>query len=144
MTTSAISSHGTLIKIGDGATPEVFTSIAMVRDIGGIDISQEDEDVTDQDSGGWTEFIGTLLSLGEITFGLNFLPTNATHSYSSGLIEDAVNNTKRNFQIVFPDSGNTTWPFSALVKKVAIKAPVKGALRADVTLRPTGVPTLAG
>ena len=144
MTTSAISSHGTLLKIGDGATPEVFTTIAMVRDISGVDISLEDEDVTDQSSGGWTEFIGTLLSLGEITFGINFLPTNPTHSYSSGLIEDQVNKTVRNFKLVFPDSGNTTWPFSALVKKVAIKAPVKGALRGDVTLRPTGVPTMAG
>ncbi len=141
----ALSAFGTLLKIGDGATPtENFTTIAEVKDISGPSLELATEEVTHHSStGGWREKIGTLLSAGEVTFDLNFIPTEATHSYSTGLINDMVNRTKRNFQLVFPDAGNTTWQFTALVTKFEPDEPVEGELGASVTLEVTGQPTLA-
>jgi len=140
----AISSFGTLLKIGDGGGTESFTTIAEVRDISGPGFEQGTEEVTHHTSPGrWKERIATLLDAGEVTFELNFLPAETTHSYSSGLLEDMVNGTKRNFQLVFPDTGATTWTFPAIVANFEPTAPVEGKLTADVTLEISGAPTLA-
>lgn len=144
MTTGALAAYGVLLKIGNGATSETFTTIAEVRDIEGPELELEAKEVTSHDSGGWREYIGTLLTGGEVSFELNFIPTNATQSYSSGLIEDMVNRTKRNFQIIFSDTGATTWAFSALVTGFKPSAAVEDELLAEVTLQVTGQPTLAG
>ncbi len=100
--------------------------------------------MTSHDSGGWREYIGTLLTGGEVSFDLNFIPTSATQSYSSGLIEDMVSRTKRNFNLVFSDTGATTWAFTALVTGFKPSAAVEDELAAEVTLQITGAPTLAG
>jgi len=143
--TSAINSFGTLLKIGDAATPENFTTIAEVADIGGPGLKANTEDVTHHgSSGGWEEKIVTTLAAGDVKFDLNFQPVASTHSQTSGLLRDMKNKTKRNFQLVFPDTGNTTWTFAAYVTGFEPKAPVKGKLSASVTLEITGQPTLAG
>jgi predicted secreted protein len=142
--TLGISAFGTLLKIGDGGTPETFTTIAEVRDISGPSLALDTADVTSHDSpGGWEEHIGTILRSGEITFTVNFVPTHATHNPSTGLIADMVNREVRNFQLVFPNVGNTTWAFAALVTGFEPAEPVDDALTADVTLKLTGQPSLS-
>lgn len=143
MTTGALAAYGVLLKVGDGATSEVFTTIAEVRDIEGPELELTTKEVTSHDSGGWDEYIGTLLRGGEVSFDLNFIPTGTTHSYSSGLIKDMVDRKRRNFQLVFPDSGQTTWKFAALVTKFSPSSGVEDELKADVTLQITGAPVLA-
>jgi predicted secreted protein len=141
----AISAFGTLLKIGDGAGPEVFTTVAEVKAIGGPTIKVDTVDLTTHSSSGaWREFLPTLIDAGELTFDVNFLPTNATHSQSTGLLKDLKNRTKRNWQLVFPDAGSTTWAFAAYVTGFQITAPPDDLLGASVTLRLTGQPTLAG
>lgn len=143
---NAISSFATLLKIGDGATPtENFTTIAEVKDIGGPKLKLNTADATNHSStDGWKEIVGTILEGGEVGAKLNFIPTSATHSYSTGLIKDMLARTKRNFKLVFPDTGATTWLFKALVTGFEPAAVVDGILEADVTLSVTGKPTLAG
>ena len=59
--TSAIAAYGTLLKLGDGGTPENFTTIAEVRDIGGPELGADVVDVTSHDSpGAWEEVIETI------------------------------------------------------------------------------------
>jgi len=143
MTSSAISSFATYLKLGDGGTPEAFTTIAEVMDISGPELSADTEEVTSHSStDGWKEKIITLLDGGDVTFELNFIPTGATHSYAAGLLKDLANRTRRNFQHVFPNVGATTWSFSAYVTKFPVRAPVNGVLRVPVTLTLTGKPTL--
>lgn len=145
MASNAISSFGTLLKIGDGGGTETFTTIAEVTDINGVSLKSNTEDTTNHSSpGSFEEKIVTTLTMGPIKFGINFIPTAATHSYTTGLIKDWKDKTKRNFQLVFPNTGATTWTFSAFVTLVDIKSPVKGKLSADVNLDITGQPTLAG
>jgi hypothetical protein len=144
--TQAESAFGTLLKIGDGATPtEGFTTIAEVKDITGPNLAQQNAEVTSHDStDGWIERIGTLLDGGQVTFEVNFVPTHATHSFTAGLIKDMVNRTKRNFKLVFTDGGATTWLLPALVSNVAPGNPVNGPRSAAITLTAAGKPTLAG
>jgi len=141
MTSAALAGYSTVLKRGNAATPEVFTTVAEVGDIDGPTLKSQMEDATSHSSGGWEEKVPTIQSVGQIKFPVNFVPTNATHSYAAGLVLDWKNKTLRNFQMVWPDA--TTWTFSAYVAEVAMKGSVKGKLTADITLDVSGAPTLA-
>jgi len=135
---------GTLIKQGDGASPEVFTTIAQVVGLGGPSISLDPLDVTNHSSvEGWKEFVGGLLDGGELTLEINFDPADGTHDSTTGLIKDMTDRTVRNFQLVFSDTANTTWTIPALVTGFEPAAPVDGKLSASVTLKVSGKPTFA-
>ena len=141
---AAIHALGTLLKIGDGATPtEVFTTVAEVSDLGGPSLTLETIDVTSHDSAnGWREFIGGLLDGGEVSATINYIPTNVTHGATSGLIADMKNRVVRNFELIFPDTGATKWSFTALVTGFEPGEPIDSQLTADVTLKVSGEPTL--
>lgn len=138
--TNAISSFGTFLKKGDGGSPtEVFATIAEVGDIEGPDMSLATEEVTHQGSpGGWDEYVGTILSGGEISFPINYYPSDSTHDMVTGVQADMVNRVKRNFQLVYPDPGGNGYQFKALVTGFKPKGAVKGKLTADVKLKITG------
>lgn len=143
--TGAIAGFGTLLKIGDGGTSEVFTTIAEVTEISGPKFKLDTAEVTSHSStSAWRERIATLLDPGEVSLKINFIPTNATHSQTSGLLRDMKNRTLRNFKLVFPDAGVTTWMFAAFVTGFEPSEPIDEQLSADVALTLTGAPTLAG
>ena len=143
--TNALAGYSTLLKIGDGGGTEVFTTIAEVKDSNGPTLELATEDVTNHSSpGAWREFIPTLKDAGEVTFMVNFIPTTATQSYTSGLLKDLNNRTKRNFQLVFPDGVATTWTLPAYVTGFEPSGPVDGVLEASISLKIAGAPTLAG
>lgn len=145
MTTEALFAHGTLLKKGDGvSTGETFSTVAEVTNIGGPGLALEPIEVTSHSStDGWKEKIGGLLDGGEVSVTINYVPTEGTHDGTTGLIADQSNRAVRNFQLVFPDTSETTWTFSALVASFEPGEPVDGALTAEVTLAVTGKPTLA-
>ena len=133
-----MSAFGTLLKRGDGGSPENFTVIAEVGDIKPPAFSVDTEEVTHQQSpGGFKEYVATLLDAGEVTFDLNFIPTDTSHQ---ALLSDMQARVKRNYQVVFPEG--TTWTFSAFVTAFESDAPTGGKLSASVTLKVTGQPTL--
>ena len=143
--TVAIAALGTLLKCGNGASPEVFTTIADVMSITGPTIAAEVVEVTSHSSpNAWREFIPTLLDPGEVSFDINFAPTEATQSQSTGVLRDLKNRTLRNMKLVFPDSGSTTWSYAGYFTKFESKEPTDGKVTAAVTIRLTGQPTLAG
>jgi hypothetical protein len=135
---------GTLLKVGDGGATEAFTTIGSVMDISGPSLGVDTAEVTNHSStAAYEEFVATVVRTGDVTFTVNFDPALATHAYGSGLLEDMENKTKRNYQLVFPDTAATTWAFAAFVTGFSPSAPVAGALTADVSLKITGQPTLA-
>lgn len=134
--TEAISSFGTLLKMGNGATTEVFSTIAEVLDIDGPDLSLSTEEVTNHGStGGWEEHIGTILSGGEVSFEINYVPTAPTQA---ALITAMTTRDVTNFQVIYPNAGSDGFGFAALVTGFKSKAPVKGKLAADVKFKITG------
>jgi len=145
MASGAIDAFGTLLKIGDGGGTETFTAIAECTNISGPNLSLDLVEVTHHEStGAFKERIGTLLDAGAITLDLSFIPTESTHrDASGGLLDDMLNKTLRNFQLVFPDTGSTTWSFAAYVNGFNVTAPVEGKLGASVTITISGQPTLS-
>lgn len=138
-----ILAKGTLLKIGDGASPETFTAISEVNDIAGPALSQEFVDFTHQESPGATrEFKPSFKISGDVTFGCHFLPDDETQGFdSSGLLKDYEDQTLRNFQLLFPDDGATLASFAAYVANIAPAAPLEGKMGLSVTLRISGVVT---
>jgi len=140
-----IAAFGTLLKIGDGGNGgESFTTVAEVTEISGPALSLDTEDGTHHGStAGWEEAIPTILRSGTVTFTIQYDPVGATHDASTGLIKDMTDKTLRNFQLVFPDAGTTTWSFSAYVVGFEPGMPHDGKFTASCELKPSGQPTLA-
>jgi hypothetical protein len=139
-----VHAFGTLIQRGDGGGPENFTTIAEVLDIRGPGIRRDTSDKTNHSSpSGWEEVMPGIKRSGEVTFSVNFIPTENTHDAGAGLLKDLNDGTLRNFKLKFPDGAVTTWSFSGYVTGFEPTAPVEGNLTADVTIKLSGVPTLA-
>ena len=141
--TNAIAAFGTFLKIGDGGGTEVFTTIAEVRDIKGPKLTMETKEVTNQSSpGAFKDYIGTVLDGGDVTFDINYIPTETTHNATAGLLACLKNKTRRNFKLVFSDAGTTTWLFAAYVTSFDPTSAVAAELTASITLKIAGQPTL--
>ena len=137
------SSFGTLLQMGDGGGPEVFTTVAQVMDIEGPEFSTDTEETTNQSSpGGFEEFIATIKRSGELTFDVNFDPSDATHNATTGLIAAYQNRTKKNWRLLMPVSPAKRWDFAGIVTGMGQSNPVAGILRSSVTIKISGQPTL--
>jgi predicted secreted protein len=143
--TAAISGHGATLKRGNSTNgaSTIYTSVSEVKDIPGPAMTRTIIDVTSQAAAGWKEKIAGLKDPGTISITINFVPQDATQSYTSGLIADFVSGVRRDFQIVFPDGGSTTWIFTAIIKGVNPSAPVDGAFELKVDFELCTAPTLA-
>lgn len=142
MATQATPGYPVLIKLGNGASPDVFTAIAEVRDIKGPGVKADIDDVTNHDSAnGWEEVISTILRSGMVTFPVNYIMNDATQNHETGLLYLLVNRIRRNYQIVNPDAtvgGSITFP--ALVVEFDAEWPVAKANTCQFGLKVTGEP----
>lgn len=137
MSSNALSSQGVDLKIGDGTSPEAFTSIGELTGIDGPGGQASVQDVTDLLSVAKEKKMG-LPDEGQITLEMNFLPQDTQHAQ---LRTDRVNQTERNFQLVFTDSPATTWSFSAYVTGLSISNAVDATMTGSITLEVTGAIT---
>lgn len=144
-TSSAVHAFGSLLKKGDGGSPETFTTVAEILTLPFPKLSHETIEVTNHSSTeGWREFIPGLKDGGEFSVDINYLPTDATHNNTTGLLYNlSVTNGKANYQIVMSNALATTWTFAALVTGFEADASIDGQLKATVTFKLTGKPTLA-
>lgn len=145
MASGAVSAFGTYLQLGDGGTSESFTTIAEVKSIKGPKMSLDTIDVTNHSSGiPWREYMAGLSDAGEISFDLNFIPTEDTHDASDGLLADMINRTRRNFRLTFPDTSQTTWGFTAFVTGFETGEEIDNVITSSVTLKVTGKPAFTG
>lgn len=141
MPTQAIPGYGTLLKAGDGGSPETFATVVEVNELNLPEITLKTDDATSHDSGGWEEVIGTLLSGGEIAGKINWRPTDPTHDETTGVLAAILNRSRKNWKMVLPGSIKT-FNFAALLTKFKGLAPVDGKLSAEFTLKITGAVTV--
>lgn len=144
--TAAVLAQGTLMKIGDGAGN--YTTIAEAKNISGPQLTQGAVDVTSHDSANqFREYIAGLRDGGKVTFDINWIPSNATHGFTTGLLKAGFGGTKgasaQQFRIVFPDGATTTWTFVGIVTKLAPVAGIDKELTAAIEIQISGQPTLA-
>lgn len=141
MASQGLHAWGTLLQVGDGAGSEVFTTIAEISSISSS-LTADEIDVSSHDSSdAWREFVRGLKSM-EITLEGNYIPGNATQDFSTntGMLWLFDQGTQRNYRLIFPDSANTTFGFTAITVEVTHTADVEDKLQFTSRLRITGEP----
>ena len=134
---------GVLLKRGNGASPEQFTAVAELINLGGPSLSMDTVETTHTSSTNkYREFIAGLLDAGEVTFEVNWLPADATHKEATGFLADMKARIVRNYQLIWPDAGTTTWTIACLITGCEPAAPLEDRMTASITLKVTGDPTL--
>lgn len=131
-----ISAHGTTIEWQ--ATPGgAFTEIGEIAgDIEGLELSRNEIEITTHNDD-IDAFVLGVLRRTPLTFPINFIKAAAAHGISTGLMGAIVTNLKTGFRVTYPDT--TAIIFSGGVSNFGMRAPVDGALQADVSIRPTGL-----
>lgn len=131
--------NGTLLKVGDGASPEMFTTIPEMMKIAGPSIKFDLLDVTSHDSTGYfKEYIPGLADGDKVAGTMNWRPSNTVHK---NLRIDSYARTLRNFHCVFPDSTDNTVTFQAYIEEISPTADIGKVLVANLSLKVTGEPS---
>lgn len=98
--TSGKTGIGVLLKLGDGASPEVFATVANVTNLNAGGVSLGTVDATHLDSPNYyEEFLATLKTSEVWTFTLQWDPTNATHDGTTGLRKKLEDRALCNMQV---------------------------------------------
>jgi predicted secreted protein len=142
-TPAALPAINTLLKLGNGASPEVFTTIANVSSITGLQLSANVVDVTSHSTAvPWRQKITTLLDAGDLTFDLFFIPSDTAHQGLLTIFQEknGTTNGLRNYQLWFPDGVPTKYEFAAYISKFSMTEAVDNVVRAAVTFTATGQP----
>jgi predicted secreted protein len=139
-----------LLKAEDSpAGSATYHTITNVTSISGPTLSRDTIDVTSHSStGGYREFINGLKDGGEVSFDLLYDPDDVTHNTNTttpnmGLLALYDSGATWEFTITFTDDTSTVWTFDAVVTSFEITAGIDDALKASVTLKVSGAPTLA-
>jgi predicted secreted protein len=134
---------GTQLKAGDGGNPETFTLIPEIRSISGPGMSADTLDATSMDTpGGFRDKKQGLKDWGTLSFELLWIPTNARHQQ---LFDDFKAGTERNYELVFPNVGNTKFSFKGFVNRMPAQANFDAllTLSVEITIMGDPEPTLA-
>jgi hypothetical protein len=131
----AVSSHGTQLKMGDGATPtEVFATVAEVLDFSGPEMKRKMESSTSHDSGGYGDAVPTIFETTELSFDIN---------YTGAATQKALRNVMtagilKNWKVVIPTTPAETISFTGYVSGFTPDTPVEGLVKANITITRTG------
>lgn len=131
MTSNAISGVGTVFKRNSVASAEVNSITGPNKSRGTIDVTSLDS------TGGYKEFIGSFRDGGTVSLNMNF--TRATYDDFN---DDFESEALQSYDIVLPDTGNTTFSFSGLVTDLGLAIPMEDKVSADVSIKISGVVTL--
>jgi len=135
---NAISGVGTVFKRSNMMSTEVFSAIAEINSIQGPNKSRSIIDATSLGStGGYREFIASFRDAGQVELEMNF-----TRAGYSDMNDDFELDTLVNYQIVLPDTGNTTLDFAGLVINLGMGIPMDNKITAPVTIKISGEVTL--
>jgi hypothetical protein len=145
MSVSAYASFGTLLKVGDGASPQSFHTITGVGNIKGPNTNVSEKETTSHStSSPHRTYIPTLIEDGDLSFPIFYQPTDPTHSISStyGLEYLFQNRVVRAFVLQATDPSTTSRQFNAFVKSMGENYDVDGLILRDVTIRIVTAPAV--
>jgi len=134
-----VSGFGAQIKVGDGASPEVFTLIEGVRNLQGPTMDREIIDATHHASTGETrQKVTSFKEPGTVTFDLLFDGSDDTHQL---LFELWASGELTNFEQIMPDAGTQEHAYAGYVKSLNQSAPINHVLSVAVTIEVSGAIT---
>lgn len=134
---TGLSAFGTVIRVSDGNSPEVFHAIAGVGDIDGPSESLNTQEVRTHSTGNpYPNVRPTTFAVSTLTFPVYFNPANPSHSYTSdfGLGKMLRDRVTRTWQVIYPDDENTTYEFQGFVSELSAAAPVDGIATRNCTV----------
>lgn len=135
-------SINTLLKLGNGASPQVYQVVANVGDITGPGYAGAVVDVTSHSTSvPWRQKIVTLLDAGQISCKLYFIPGDLGHQT---LFNQFTQRTLQGYQLSYPDTNHSTVTFNAYISKFSITATVAGVIEAAVTFDVVSEPSFWG
>lgn len=112
-----------------------FTDIAELRSITPPALTRNELETTTHNEQDDAYLVG-IRRKGTMDLAINWVPSGATHSATTGLISWWNTGARRIFRIRYPDG--SAWLFSGFVTNVGPQAEVDSILTADVSIRPTG------
>lgn len=134
VSSNAFSGVGTQFKRGDSDSSEEFIKVAEVNTISGPDMTRDTIDVTSLDStSGFREFIPSFRDGGQIVLEMNF-----TIDSFDELLIDFNSDDIRNYQIVWADTGATTFNFAAYCIGLVINTTLDDKVTATATFKISG------
>jgi hypothetical protein len=137
----AKSGHGALIAwqpSGSGA----FVTIAELRDLTTPGLSRNEFDATTQNVDIDTYVLG-VLRREALSFSMNFIESGEpTHDHVTGIQKGIIDNLMTGWRYSFPNG--LQWIMSGQVQAIKMTDPVDGLQSADVTIRMSGVMSIAG
>jgi hypothetical protein len=141
MGAQAKSGHGALIAwqpSGSGA----FVTIAELRDLTTPGLSRNEFDATTQNVDIDTYVLG-VLRREALSFSMNFIESGEpTHDHITGIQKGIIDNLMTGWRYSFPNG--LQWIMSGQVQAIKMTDPVDGLQSADVTIRMSGVMSIAG
>lgn len=123
--------HGTVVRIGRGATP-VWTTLTGCEDVTFPNQQRADEDVTSMDSPNETEeSIAGLRAAADWKLTKHYVPDDA----EDDLLTDLVSTREKVLLEITPPGSTTPRKWQGYVKGWTPTMPVKGAMKADLEMR---------
>lgn len=128
--------YGTVFSVTVGS---VLKPIANLTNIGGLDLTADEIDVTDHDSeDGFREFISGLKDGGSVSLEGNF----TDDASQKDLLNLLVSGTVVPMTIAFPD-GLATWSFEGFVSGFGTEGPLDDKIPFTASVKVSGKPTLS-
>jgi hypothetical protein len=135
---------GTELLIGDGASPEVFTEVALLREFTPPGLTVDTEETTNHSQTNYyRQFRPTLINPGELSGQLLFDPADATHDDSTGLLSLLLDRQLHNMKIRIPTDPILNYDFAAIVTQFQPGTPTDQHLTADFTAMVSGPVVIA-
>ncbi len=142
--TNAVLANGTQLQKQDPNTL-AWAMISEVRSIQGLDMAQDEKDVTNHSSPNHArERVGTLVDPGQLAFEINYIPSDPTQNEVTGVLGDLVNRNRPQFRLILPNTGQKMFTFPGFVKEFKMKEPVDDVITASLTIRVISFPTITG
>lgn len=130
---AAKATQGTVLKISDGASPEVFTTVGEVREVPDFGNEKPLVDVTNLQSSA-REYIGGLQDGASISFPLNIVRTD---SGQAAVRTAHAAGVPVHFIVSYPDGYSDS--FMAVVTKFSTMAALNDAIKGTISLKLTSL-----
>jgi predicted secreted protein len=144
MTQLALLGKGALLKMAatDGTT---FATIAELRSVPFPQLVGSRLDVTTHDTSGFVrQYVAGLDDLPAIRFQINWLPANATHDETTGLLSVQRDKSIRNWKLQLPAAVTPTkvFSFQAQITTFNPTVPIDNVMQVEIELQPNAAPTI--
>jgi len=129
---------GGQFKIGNGANPEVFTTLTQVTDVDFGSMKWDAPEVTSADNtDGVRRYSRTLKDPGDCTVMFLYNPQDPTHQQARALVQSGATLTPTNFQFIRPGTfGQVSFAGCAISLdegKVELNKPVSATLKIKIS-----------